>query len=249
MYPVGHKIENPILRCIGAILPLFTWWAHASESKAEGEDDVRWRHRNPERKIPWWHVCEQIHTRRFSTEWFYLPPSRSHSTRWQSRFAFYITQADANKQQTPVQCCQPARWSPQQATMIYALTGASCRPEAFGQQSDCHHIAFLAASNVIDWIFLPVLECISHWLDAMGRFVCLVIPNNCWSKPSLQPQWRATCARLSQKLSFGLKRSHTCMHLSNSWLHGRCQTFRLLFLTWTGILCWKSQTSHLVTKW
>lgn len=172
MYPVGHKIENPILRCISAILPLFTWWAHASESNAEGEDDVRWRHRDPGRKISGWHVCEEIHARRFSTEWFYLPSSRSHSTRWQSRFAFYITQADANKQQTPVQCCQPARWSPQQATMIYALTGASCRPEAFGQQSDCHHIAFLAASNVIDWIFCLCWSASAiGWMPWAGLFV------------------------------------------------------------------------------
>ena len=205
--------------------------------------------RNPKRKIWRCILSEEIHPRRFIDEALHLPSTYNHFNRWQTRFALYVTPDDANKQQTSVKrsavVSQRPRWFPQQAMIIYGLTGASCRPEAFMQESP-HCIFF--SQHCLDLFFLGRARAhqpLVGWIV----FFCPAIPNNRWSKPPLQRQWRATCAIRSSKLSFGPRRSHTCMHLSNSWLHGRCQTFRLLFLTWTGILCWKSQTSHLVAKW
>ena len=167
MYPVGHKIENPALQRIVNM----TGWAHASECGEEGEDDVRWDHRDSKSKV--W-GCKQNHSRRFIDESLHILATYNHFNRWQRWFALYVTLDDANKQQTSVKrnavVSQRPRWFSQQGMIIYGLTGASCRPEAFMQQPP-HCISF--CQQCFDWNSLAAPERISHWLDWI---VFLVLP-------------------------------------------------------------------------
>ena len=135
----------------------FSWQGghNAFESEAEEKNDVRWYHGNTRRKIWGCILSEEIHTRRVIDEALHLPSTYNHFNRWQTRFALYVTPDDANKQQTSVKrsavVSQRPRWFPQQAMIIYGLTGASCRPEAFMQESP-HCIFF--SQHCLDLFFL-----------------------------------------------------------------------------------------------